>query len=153
KIVFIHQFAEEVIPGGAKFMIEDGCMEGVDVVYGAHISSTSPLGFVGIGEGSFMANGDTFEIEISGRGGHAASPHLAVDPIVIGSQLTLNLQQIVSRQTNPLKSAVISVTSFHGGEGFNVIPDKVTLKGTVRTFDSKIQDSIEESIKKVAAST
>jgi len=152
-IVFIHQFAEEVIPGGAKFMIEDGCMDEVDVVYGAHVSSTSPLGFVGVREGDFMANGDTFEIEISGKGGHAAMPHLTVDPLIVGGQLIVNLQQIVSRQTDPLKSSVVSVTSFNGGEGFNVIPDKVTIKGTVRTFDPNIRDMVEESIRRITIST
>src|SRR5690625_4313454 len=114
-VVFIHQFAEEVIPGGAKFMVEDGCLDGVDVVYGAHVSSGQPLGVVGIREGASMANGDTFEIEITGKGGHAATPHLTVDPLIVGSQLMLNLQQIVSRQVDPLKPAVVTVASFNGG--------------------------------------
>ncbi|UOQ92308.1 amidohydrolase [Halobacillus shinanisalinarum] len=152
-VVFIHQFAEEVIPGGAKFMIEDGCLDDVDVVYGAHVSSTDSLGAVGVKEGNAMANGDTFEIEISGKGGHAASPHLGIDPLIVGSQLLLNLQQIVSRQVDPIKSAVVSVTSFNGGEGFNVIPDKAKIKGTVRTFDDDVRDWIEESIEKIAVST
>ncbi|QQK79356.1 amidohydrolase [Salicibibacter cibi] len=152
-IVFIHQFAEEVIPGGAKFMIEDGAMDGVDVVYGAHVSSSDPLGVVDVRDGNMMANGDTFEIEISGKGGHAATPHLTVDPLIVGSQMMLNLQQIVSRQIDPLQSAVVSVTSFQGGDSFNVIPDKATIKGTVRTFDPNIRDWVEESIKKIAVST
>lgn len=152
-IVFIHQFAEEVIPGGAKFMIEDGCLDEVDVVYGAHVSSTDPLGGVGVKEGNAMANGDTFEIEITGKGGHAAMPHLTVDPLIVGSQLMLNLQQIVSRQTDPLKSAVVTVASFNGGEGFNVIPDKAKITGTVRTFDPEVRDWVEESIEKIAVST
>ncbi|MFC7063445.1 M20 metallopeptidase family protein [Halobacillus seohaensis] len=152
-VVLIHQFAEEVIPGGAKFMIEDGCLDGVDAVFGAHVSSTDPLGTVGLKEGNAMANGDKFEIEISGKGGHAASPHLGIDPLVVGSQLLLNLQQIVSRQVDPLKPAVVSVTSFNGGEGFNVIPDKVKITGTARTFDEDVRDWVEESIEKIAAST
>ncbi|GGC77221.1 putative amidohydrolase YhaA [Thalassobacillus devorans] len=152
-IVFIHQFAEEVIPGGAKFMIEDGCLDGVDVVYGAHVSSTEPLGTVGLKEGNAMANGDTFEIEISGKGTHAATPHLGVDPLAAGSQLLLNIQQIVSRQVDPLKPAVVTVASFNGGEGFNVIPDKVSIKGTVRTFDDDVRDWVEESIERIAVQT
>lgn len=152
-VVFVHQFAEEVIPGGAKFMVEDGCLDGVDVVYGAHVSSTDPLGVVGVREGNAMANGDMFEIEITGKGGHAASPHLAVDPLVVGSQLHLNLQQIVSRQVNPVKPAVVTVTSINGGEGFNVIPDKVKLTGTVRTFDEDVRDWIESSIGQIANTT
>ncbi|WP_431801032.1 M20 metallopeptidase family protein [Halobacillus andaensis] len=152
-IVFIHQFAEEVIPGGAKFMIEDGCLDGVDVVYGAHVISIEPLGTVGLKEGQVMANGDTFEIEISGKGTHAATPHLGIDPLIVGSQLMLNLQQIVSRQIDPLKSAVVTVASFNGGEGYNVIPDKVKIKGTARTFDEEVRDWVEKSIGKIAEST
>ncbi|UTR10300.1 amidohydrolase [Evansella sp. LMS18] len=152
-VVFIHQFAEEVIPGGAKFMIEDGCLDEVDVIYGAHVHSTSPLGVVGVNEGNAMANGDTFEIEIAGKGVHAAFPHQGVDPLVVGSQLLLNLQQIVSRQIDPVKPAVVSVASFNGGDSFNVIPDKATLKGTVRTLHADVRDWVEESIGKIAENT
>lgn len=86
-VVFIHQFAEEVIPGGAKSMIEYGCLQNVDVVYGVHVSSLDSLGTVGIREGYTIANGDIFEIEICGKGGHAATPHLTVDPLVAGSKI------------------------------------------------------------------
>ncbi|MFB5662596.1 M20 family metallopeptidase [Alteribacillus sp. HJP-4] len=152
-VVFLHQFAEEVIPGGAKFMIEDGCLDGVDVVYGAHVSSKHPLGKIGLKEGLAMANGDTFEIEIAGKGGHAATPHFTVDPLVTGSQVLLNLQQIVSRQIDPVKPAVVTIASFKGGEGYNVIPDSAKITGTVRTFDKDIQDWIEKSIESIASST
>ncbi|TVT29012.1 amidohydrolase [Salinicoccus cyprini] len=152
-VVFIHQFAEEVIPGGAKFMIEDGCMDGVDAVFGAHVSSNEPLGTVGYREGPVMANGDTFEITIQGRGGHAASPHLTIDPLAIGGQLMGSLQQIVSRQTDPLKSAVVTVASFNSGDSFNVIPDSATLKGTVRTFEPEVRDHVQARIESIAKST
>lgn len=152
-VVFIHQFAEEVIPGGAKFMIEEGCLEGVDVVYGAHVSPDIPLGIIGVTEGHAMAAGDTFQIEVTGRGGHAAKPHLAKDPLLAGARIVTSLQEIVSRQVDPLKSAVVSVTSFKGGEGFNVIPDKVFLQGTVRTFDADVRDTIELAIGQIANST
>lgn len=152
-IVFIHQFAEEVIPGGAKFMVEDGCLDGVDVVYGAHVSSANPLGQINLKEGEAMACGDTFEIKISGKGGHAASPHLGVDPLVVGSQILLNLQPIVSRQVNPVKPAVVTVATFQGGDSFNVIPDTARLAGTVRTFDADVRDLIEASIEQIATST
>jgi amidohydrolase len=145
-VIFIHQFAEEVIPGGAKAMIEDGCLNGVDVIYGAHVASHLPFGTVGVGEGYLMAAGDTFEIDIYGVGGHGATPNLTVDPLVIGSQILLNLQQIVSRRVDPLKPAVVTVGSFNGGEAYNVIPDKANMKGTVRTFDKDVQDLIEKSI-------
>jgi len=145
-VIFIHQFAEEVIPGGAKAMIEDGCLNGVDVIYGAHVASHLPFGTVGVGEGYLMAAGDTFEIDIYGVGGHGATPNLTVDPLVIGSQILLNLQQIVSRRVDPLKPAVVTVGSFNGGEAYNVIPDKANMKGTARTFDKDVQDLIEKSI-------
>lgn len=152
-IVFIHQFAEEVIPGGAKFMVGDGCLDGVDAVFGAHVSSTDPPGFVGYREGPVMANGDTFEITIHGKGGHAANPHLAVDPLAIGGQVMTSLQQIASRQTDPLKSAVVTVASFNGGDSFNVIPDTANIRGTVRTFEPEVRDLVEKSIKSIAEST
>lgn len=152
-IVFLHQFAEEVIPGGAKAMIEDGCLDGVDVVYGAHVSSIHPLGQVGLKEGDAMAAGDTFEIDIYGKGGHAATPHLTIDPITLGSQLIVNLQQVVSRKVDPTKPAVVSVAAFNAGTGFNVIPDKAKITGTVRTFDEDVRDMIEDLIGEIVEST
>jgi amidohydrolase len=152
-VVFIHQFAEELAPGGAKPMIEDGCLDGVDVIYGAHVWSMDPYGTVGVKEGFTMAASDSFEIEINGKGGHGATPHLTVDPLVVGSQMVLNLQQIVSRRVDPLKPAVVTVGSFHSGEAFNVIPNTAKLKGTVRTFDEDVRDMIEEAIDQIATST
>ncbi len=152
-IVFLHQFAEEVIPGGAKAMIEDGCLDGVDVVYGAHVSSIHPLGQIGVKEGDAMAAGDTFEIDIFGKGGHAATPHLTVDPITLGSQIVMNLQQVVSRKVDPIKPAVVSVAAFNAGTGFNVIPDKAKITGTVRTFDEDVRDMIEDLIGEIVNST
>jgi amidohydrolase len=152
-VVFIHQFAEELAPGGAKPMIEDGCLEGVDVIYGAHVWSTSPYGTVGVQEGYTMAAADAFEIEITGKGGHGATPHLTVDPLVLGSQLVLSLQQIVSRRVDPLKSAVVTVGSFQSGKAFNVIPNTSKLIGTVRTFDENVRTSIEAAIGQLTKST
>jgi amidohydrolase len=152
-VVFIHQFAEELAPGGAKPMIEDGCLEGVDVIYGSHVWAMDPYGTVGVTEGFTMAASDSFEIEIVGRGGHGATPHLTVDPLVVASQLVLNLQQIVSRRVDPLKPAVVTVGSFHSGEAFNVIPNTAKLKGTVRTFDEEVRDMIEEAIGQITTAT
>ncbi|MGC4379083.1 M20 family metallopeptidase [Fictibacillus sp. Mic-4] len=151
-VVFIHQFAEEVLPGGAKAMIEDGCLDGVDVIYGAHVASDQPVGTIGIKEGYIMANADSFEIEIYGKGGHGAYPHMSVDPLILGSQLVMNLQQIVSRRVDPLKSAVLTVGTFHSGQAFNVIPDSATIKGTVRTFEEDVRHLMEESIKQITES-
>ncbi|MEF2094708.1 M20 family metallopeptidase [Bacillus sp. CFBP9009] len=152
-VVFIHQFAEEVIPGGAKSMIEEGCLDGVDVIYGAHVSYILPLGMVAVGEGYIMAAGDIFEIEVYGKGGHGATPHLTVDPIMVGSQMVLNLQQIVSRRVDPSKTAVVSIGSFQSGQAFNVIPDTAKITGTVRTFEESVQVLIEEAIGQIATST
>ena len=140
-IVFIHQFAEEVTPGGAAPMIEDNCLNGVDVIYGAHVHSPAPYGTVGTVTGPAMAAGDTFDITIHGKGGHGAMPHTAVDPIVVASHLILALQQIASRQTVPLKSVVVTVGSIHGGSAPNIIPESVELSGTLRAFDAEVQEA------------
>lgn len=152
-VVFIHQFAEEVTPGGAKPMIEDGCLDGVDVIYGAHVWSLGELGEIGLTEGYAMAASDAFEIEITGKGGHGAQPHMTVDSIVVGCQLVLNLQQIVSRRVNPLQPAVLSVGAFHAGNAFNVIANTCKIVGTVRTFNDEVRTTIEESIQQITHST
>ncbi|MGE6204939.1 M20 family metallopeptidase [Guptibacillus hwajinpoensis] len=142
RVVFIHQFAEEITPGGAKPMIEDGCLEGVDVLFGTHLWSGFPTGTIAYKAGRIMAAADSFEIVIKGRGGHGGMPHEALDSIVIASQLVGNLQQIVSRFINPSSTAVISIGSFHAGSAFNVISETATLKGTVRTFDRDVREKI-----------
>lgn len=152
-IKFIHQFAEEVTPGGAKIMIEDGCLDGVDVIYGAHVMSGEPLGKVSVVEGYASSAQDDFIIEIFGKGGHGASPHLTVDPLVTGSQLVLNLQQIVSRRVDPMQAAAVTVGTFTSGGATNVIPDKAIIKGTVRTFDEGVRSIIEDALKQITKST
>ena len=96
--VMIHQHAEELAPGGAISMIEDGCLEGVDVIFGTHLWASTPYGTITYRKGPIMAAADRFEITIKGYGGHGAQPHKTKDAIVIGSQLVMNLQQIVSRK-------------------------------------------------------
>lgn len=141
-IVFIHQFAEELAPGGAKPMIEDGCLDGVDVLFGTHLWSGFPTGTIAYKSGEFMAAADSFEIEIRGKGGHGGMPHEAVDAIVIASQLVGSLQQIVSRFINPSSTAVLTVGSFNAGSAYNVISETATLTGTVRTFDMDVREDI-----------
>lgn len=145
-IVFIHQFAEELAPGGAKPMIEDGCLDGVDVIFGTHLWAPTPLGEIWVRQGPIMAAADRFEITINGVGGHGAEPHNSVDAILIASHFVTQLQSIVARRINPLKSAVISVGHFEASNPFNVIAGKVELKGTVRTFDEDIRTQIEKEI-------
>ena len=152
-IVFLHQFAEETSPGGAEFMIRDGCLEGVDVIYGAHVMSQQPYGTVSVVEGYASSAQDDFYITVSGRGGHGSSPHETIDALVTGSQIVLNLQQIVSRRVNPLKAAAVTVGSFTSGNTTNVIPDSASIKGTVRTYDEEVRKMIQVSMEKIVKST
>ncbi|MEK3763932.1 M20 metallopeptidase family protein [Solibacillus sp. FSL K6-4121] len=145
-IVFIHQFAEEVVPGGAKAMVEAGCLEGVDYVYGAHVASWSELGKVLFCEEYAMAAADFFELTIQGKGGHGAAPHETIDPIVAAAQFVFGVQPIVSRNTDPIESAVITVGKIESGTVGNVIPDKAYLKGTVRTFNPEVRDMVEQKL-------
>lgn len=151
-VVLIHQFAEEITPGGAKPMIEDGCLDGVDAIFGTHLWSSTPVGEIGYRSGPIMAAADSFTIEINGKGGHGAAPHETIDSIVVGTTLINQLQQIVSRRVDPLQPAVITVGSFHAGNAFNVIADSATLIGTVRTFDENVQNLIIENMEKTTKS-
>ncbi|WP_270181517.1 amidohydrolase [Alkalihalobacillus sp. CinArs1] len=148
-IVFIHQFAEELAPGGAKPMIEDGCLDGVDALFGTHLWSGFPTGTIAYRAGELMAAADSFEIVIKGKGGHGGIPHEAIDSIVIASQLVGSLQQIVSRSIDPSKTAVLSVGSFHAGSAYNVISESATLTGTVRTFDMEVREDIVKRMERM----
>ncbi|MFT8319653.1 MAG: M20 family metallopeptidase [Bacillus sp. (in: firmicutes)] len=139
-IVLLHQHAEELPPGGAIAMIEDGCLDGVDVVYGAHLASRSPLGEILYGVGPASAASDSFELKIQGKGGHGASPHQTIDAVAIGSQIANQLKHIVSRRIDPQKPAVLSIGSFHAGNAGNVIADTAELTGTVRTLDEDVRE-------------
>jgi amidohydrolase len=140
--VFIHQHAEEYAPGGAKSMVEAGCLDGVEAVFGTHLWATEPLGKVQYRTGPIMAAADRFEITIQGAGGHGAQPHKTKDSIVAASQLVGSLQQIVSRRVNPIEPAVVTVGSFVAENAFNVIADTAKLVGTVRTFNEETRDFI-----------
>jgi len=149
-VVLIFQFAEEIAPGGAIEMIKAGCLDGVDAIYGTHLWSTMPIGAIGYRQGPVMAAADRFQLVIHGRGGHGAIPHETVDSIAVASSVVTQLQQIVSRNIDPLKSAVISVGSFHAGGAFNVIADSAEIIGTVRTFDPAVQELIIKRIEQIA---
>ncbi|WP_142828674.1 M20 family metallopeptidase [Planococcus soli] len=152
-IVFLHQHAEELPPGGANAMIEDGCLEDVDVIFGTHLQAQMPLGEIGYRSGPLQAAPDRFDIKILGKGGHGASPHDTKDSIVIGGQLINNLQQILSRRIDPLESAVVSICSFEAKNPYNVIADTAEMVGTVRTFKEDIRNFIEEEIDRVIKGT
>ncbi|WP_456265443.1 MULTISPECIES: M20 family metallopeptidase [unclassified Bacillus (in: firmicutes)] len=149
KIVLIHQHAEEYAPGGAKPMIEDGCLDGVDVIFGTHLWSSEPCGTILYKSGNFMAAADRFSIQVQGKGGHGAMPHLTKDAVLIGSQIVANLQQVVARKVNPIDSAVVSVGGFVAENAFNVIADSAVLTGTARSFEESARHIIEREIEQV----
>ncbi len=145
-IRFVFQPCEEAFPGGAAAMIEDGVLDDVDEIYGIHVFPLYPVGKYATCVGPMLAQSDTFEITITGKGGHAAFPHLTVDPILIAAQYVNATQSIVARNVNPLESAVVSITEFHGGDAKNVIPPAVTLGGTVRTLETTIQQKVKTQL-------
>ena len=149
---FIFQPAEEG-EGGARYMIEDGCLEGIDEIYGIHVWNYQPVGEVGVKDGPVLAAADMFDIKIKGIGGHGAAPQGTVDSVVVASHLVQALQTIVSRNTNPLESTVISIGKINGGNNFNIIADEVSLSGTARSYSEEnrnlIKTRMEEIIKGV----
>lgn len=151
EVSFLFQHAEELYPGGAEEMVRAGVLDGVDLVIGAHLWLQLPFGEVAVKTGALMAAPDTFRITILGAGGHAAMPHQTVDSIAIAAQVVNNLQHIVSRNVDPLASAVVSVTRIAGGTTTNVIPGSVELAGTVRTFDPALRDGIPKLMERVVA--
>jgi amidohydrolase len=153
EVVFLFQHAEEVSPGGAKAMIEDGALDGVDVIYGVHLWTPFPVGEVRTAPGPVMAAADEFVVEISGKGGHGGLPHQTIDSIVVGAHLVVNLQSIVSRQVNPLEPGVISVGMFQAGSGFNVIAERAVIKGTVRAFREETRLQLKERLETMAKTT
>jgi amidohydrolase len=146
---FLFQHAEEKPPGGARQLVDAGVMDGVDLVVGAHLASLKPVGTIGVPAGPLAAAADIFTAEVRGHGGHAAAPHKALDPIVVAAQVVTNLQHLVSRTVDPIKSAVVSVTQFHAGTAPNIIPEAVQLAGTVRTFDPGIRDAVRAGMERI----
>jgi amidohydrolase len=150
KLVF--QPAEEGL-GGAERMIAAGVLEDPlpDVALGVHLWNMRPVGWVGIGDGPVMAGAEVLEIEVLGKGGHGAAPHLACDPVPAAAQLISALQTIVARNLDPLAAAVLSITQVHAGEAFNVIPDRAVLRGTIRTFDPDVRQTVLRRVTEVSA--
>lgn len=150
-VKFIFQPCEEQPRGGAEPMIKEGVLESpkVDAIFALHVNPYLPAGFLGFKAGPVMAAADQFTIEVTGKGGHGAAPHQTVDPVVAAAQVILALQSVVSRQTDPVEPAVVSICAVHGGQSFNVIADRVTLTGTVRTLNPNIQKTIPERIRTI----
>lgn len=152
-VVFIFQYAEELPPGGAAPMIENGCLQGVDRIYGLHVSDELDTGVVGICTGNYMAASDSFSIEFLGDGGHGSRPSETQDTISAAATAILQINTIVSRFISRLHPAIISVCNIHGGNSYNVIPSKVRLEGTVRTYEEETAEFIHNRLEKIARTT
>jgi amidohydrolase len=152
KIVLIFQPGEEKPPGGGKLMMQSGVLQkhGVQVIYGLHSYPFAKPGTISVIKGPMMARPDEFTLIVNGKGGHAAIPQKAVDPIVIASQIVTVLQSIITRNINPLEPAVLTIGKIEGGSAHNVIPDKVTMLGTIRTFSKEVTMLISDQIEKVS---
>ena len=155
KVVVIFQPAEEG-GAGAKEMCDDGLMSYFDIseVYGMHNAPGLPVGQFNIRSGAFFAAADQFTVNIQGKGGHAARPQETIDPTIVGAHILIALQSVASRNTDPLKSLVVSVTSFRTeSDSYNVIPQTVQLKGTVRTLSKDVRDMAQEKITQLIKNT
>lgn len=149
EVVLLFQHAEEQTPGGAIAMIEDGCLEGVEVIFGVHLWTPLPTGQVGVCSGPAMAATDRFEVDIVGAGGHGGFPHQTVDAVVVAAKAILDLQLLVSRYVDPLESAVVSVGKIGAGSSFNVIAERATFEGTVRTLSEETRSLIERKMEQI----
>jgi amidohydrolase len=150
----IFQPAEEN-EGGGRVMVEEGLFERfpVESVYGMHNIPGMAAGTFAIRPGPMMASYDIFEITVTGRGSHGAMPHHGIDPITTGAELVQKLQTIVSRNVDPLEPAVLSVTKFHSGTAWNIIPNEAVIGGTVRAFSEVVQAQIERRIRELCEGT
>jgi len=158
-VVFIFQPAEEGAPegeeGGASLMVKEGVLtqNKVDVVFGMHINSETPLGTIEYKPGAFMASADLFKIKVKGKGSHGSQPWSGIDPIYVSSQIIQALQGIVSRQSNLTKApVVVTVGAIHSGVRFNIIPEEAEMLGTIRNLDSSIRKSVLAQVKNIAES-
>ena len=146
---FCFQPAEELL-AGAERMIAGGAMDGVDLVLGAHVLSSVPLGEVVLVPGPFLAGADFFELTVIGRGGHGGMPHLSVDPVYAAAQVVVGLQSIVARETKPGTPIVVSINAVQGGSAPNVVADDIVLRGNVRWFADADRDRVLERIPQIA---
>ncbi len=154
-VKFVFQPAEETLGdeglGGAQMMIRDGVLLSPrpDFALGLHLWNEQPLGWIGVASGPVMAGADEFKIVITGKGGHGAVPHATIDPMLAAAHVVTALQSIVARNIAPLQTAVVSVTTIHGGKAFNVIPQDVTLQGTIRSFDLSVRRRVLERFEEI----
>lgn len=148
-VKLIFQPSEEIEPSGAKDLIDRGVLDDVDVIYGIHLWQNLEKGKIGLSHGAMMGSSDDFEINVEGTGGHASMPHKTVDPTYICAHIIQALQTIVSRNTDPIDTKVISIGSLQAGNTYNSIPNTVTMKGTVRGFSTEVVDFIEQRMNEI----
>lgn len=149
-VKFLFQPAEETT-GGADAMVEAGALEGVESIVALHGWPNLEIGQIGYRAGPMMASADRFDLTVRGKGGHAAYSHTTVDPVVVGAQIVSAFQTLASREVSPLDSVVVSVTQFHAGTAYNVIPGVAELKGTVRCLSNALRDAMPEKMERIAA--
>ncbi|MDX2130235.1 MAG: M20 family metallopeptidase [Chloroherpetonaceae bacterium] len=153
-VQFLFQPAEEVLPGGAKPMLEAGVFDTPpDAVFGQHCIPQIPAGKIGFCPGPMMAGSDELYFKITGTGGHASAPHRSRDPIVAAVQLITSLQTIISRNFPPASPAVLTIASIHGGSATNIIPNEVTMMGTLRTMDESLREMAHERLREMTEFT
>lgn len=138
----LFQPSEERFPGGAAPMIEEGALDGVDAIIGAHLWQPLKIGTIGISFDRLMASPNEFSITINGRGGHGSMPQQTIDTLLVGAQLTVALNTIISRNIDPFEQAVLSIGVLKSGDTFNIIPDTAEMKGSVRNFEPSVRDTI-----------
>jgi amidohydrolase len=151
RVKLLFQAAEEQPPGGAIGLVKAGVLDDVDHIIGLHLMSDQPIGTALISAGPVSANSDRFTCTITGRGGHGAMPHTTVDALLVAAETVGSLQAIVSRRIDPTKAAVVTVGSFHAGAAPNVIANEATFTGTVRTFESQVQETVIAEMERVIA--
>ncbi len=149
----LFQPAEELPPGGAVSLIEDGVLDGVDAVYGLHLWANDPVGKVGLRAGPMMANADLFTIRVHGLGGHGSEPEHTKDAVLIASQIVVNLQTVVSRRIRAWDPVVVTCGTIQGGHTFNIIAETAQITGTVRTFSKDAQERVMSEIQRIAERT
>ncbi|PAF21067.1 N-acyl-L-amino acid amidohydrolase [Terribacillus saccharophilus] len=149
EIRFFFQHAEEQLPGGAREMVAAGVTEGVDYVFGLHLSSLTPVGQLTITPGAATSNSDMFHVTIKGKGGHSSQPENTIDPVVTSAQIITSLQTVVSRITSPKEELVVSVTTLQAGDAVNVIPEQVKIGASVRSFSQDVRKRAVEAIEQI----
>lgn len=151
KLICIFQHAEELPPGGAIEMVKKGVMDGVDEIYGMHLSSNFPTGTFGVKSGVLTSATDGFSIKVIGMGGHSSMPEQCIDPVTTGAQIIMALQNIKSRFVAASETLVFSVCKVHCGDAYNIIPGEMMIEGSVRSFSKEVRERLPKLIEQIAS--